>query len=241
MVHFKKTLLSFVLATASLSATAQNVQDTQLFKDMQAKFPNTQINSAMYVEEFPGMVELVVKGNKIIYTNESGSLFMLGHIFDTKRQLDITQERINSFMTVKYDKLPFENAIKVVKGNGSREFAVFTDPACPYCKKLEQELSKITDYTMFVFVTPFKSQGVEIAGRINCEKNPSKAWTDFMLKGIQPTSTDMCKVAETKANVELAGAIGVTGTPSLLSKNGQVRPGYAPAAQLDAWLTQVNK
>jgi hypothetical protein len=55
---------------------------------------------------------------------------------------------------VKFDNLPFENAIKFVKGNGSRKLAVFSDPECPFCKKFEQELTKVDNITVYIFPYP---------------------------------------------------------------------------------------
>ncbi len=234
----KKSLILAVLLFTTTAAFSQNVA---LKNSLQKTFPNTKITSAEYIVEVPGLVELVVDRNKIIYTNRDGSLFLIGHIFDTKTGGDITQQRVDSLASINYSELPFQDSIKVVKGNGAREFAVFTDPACPYCHKLEAELAKMDNYTMHVFPSTFKSAGKQIMARIYCEKNPAKAWTDFMQKGIQPTSNKQCGVDKIIRTVKLASKIGVSGTPALLAKNGKVRPGYAPAAQLEAWLNANSK
>ncbi len=234
----KNSLISLALLLFTTAAFSQNIA---LKNSLQKKLPNTKITTADYITEIPGLVELVVDRNKIIYTNEGGTLFVIGHIFDTKSGRDVTQSRVNSLTTVKYDELPFEDSIKIVKGNGAREFAVFTDPACPYCHKLEGELAKMSNFTMYVFPSTFKTAGKKIMARIYCEANPAKAWTDFMQNGVQPSSQKQCGVDKINRTVKLATEIGVSGTPALLAKNGNMRPGYAPAAQLEAWLNTNSK
>jgi thiol:disulfide interchange protein DsbC len=234
----KKSLTLLALLFATTTAFSQNID---LKNSLQKKFPNTKITSAEYIVEVPGLVELIVDRNKVIYTNMDGSLFLIGHICDTKTGGDITQQRINGLASINYSDLPFQDSIKVVKGNGAREFAVFSDPACPYCRKLEGELAKMDNYTMHVFPSTFKSAGKKIMARIYCEANPAKAWTDFMQKGVQPSSNEQCGVDKITRTVKLATEIGVSGTPALIAKNGTVRPGYAPAAQIEAWLNANSK
>jgi thiol:disulfide interchange protein DsbC len=237
-VKIKSFLVGLTFLAASSVAMSQNVE---LASQLQKKFPNTQITSADFINEIPGLVEVVVGKNKIIYTNAEGTLFLIGHIFDSRSNEDLTQARIDSLTSYKWSDLPLNDAIKVVKGNGSREFAVFTDPACPYCKKLEQEVAKLDNYTMYVFPTPFKPQGMQTFSKIMCESNPGKAWTDLMQKGIQPSNQGNCQLERLNRTLGFATSIGVSGTPSLLSKSGKLNPGYLPAAKLNAWLSANNK
>ncbi|GAB6071498.1 DsbC family protein [Thiomicrorhabdus hydrogeniphila] len=234
----KKTLLTLALSLATTSAFATN---WELTKSLQEKFPNTKITSADYVVEIPGLVELIIDKNKIIYTNKEGSHFVIGHVFDARNNADVTQLRIDSLSTYSYSDLPFKDAVKVVKGDGSREFAVFSDPTCPYCKKLEKELVKLDNYTMYVFPSAFHASGRTMMGRILCEKDPGKAWVDWMAKGIEPNSKGQCHTDKIQRALSLANKIGVSGTPALLSKTGKIAPGYVPAPQLNLWLNTHSK
>jgi thiol:disulfide interchange protein DsbC len=236
-MNWIKTLaVTGMLTMASMNAVA----DEELLKKMRETFPNTNIKSAERVEGIPGLVEIVMDW-RIIYTNESGTRFLFGHLFDTTRQVDLTQEKLNGMNP--YTSLPFEKAIKIVKGNGKREFAVFTDPACPFCHRLEGELKTMNNYTMYVFTTPFKAKGKVLSEQIHCANNPSKAWTDYMQKNIKPKSTS-CGKSDQEAIIRLGSSLGVRGTPTLLAPNGKMQPGFMPKAKLEAWLnanTQVKK
>ena len=43
---------------------------------------------------------------------------------------------------IKWDTLPLDHAIKIVRGNGSRKIAIFEDPNCGYCKRFERDLHR---------------------------------------------------------------------------------------------------
>ena len=75
-------------------------------------------------------------------------------MLDVKGRRNLTRERMDKLTEVKWDSLPLKNAIKVVRGNGQRKFAVFSDPDCPYCKKAEHEFDRLDNVTMYVFLYP---------------------------------------------------------------------------------------
>ncbi|WP_305016795.1 thioredoxin fold domain-containing protein [Mycobacterium tuberculosis] len=43
-----------------------------------------------------------------------------------------------------------------MKGNGSRKIAVFSDPDCPFCKRVEQEFEKMNDVTVYILLYPIE-------------------------------------------------------------------------------------
>ena len=61
-----------------------------------------------------------------------------GRLVDPKTKKDITGERLEELTRIDFNSLPLDQAIKVVKGNGSRKLVVFSDVDCPYCKRLER-------------------------------------------------------------------------------------------------------
>ena len=60
--------------------------------------------------------------------------------------------------TVDLAKLPLADAIKTVLGNGERKLYVFSDPGCAYCRRLEAELAKLKDTTIYTFVVAFQGR-----------------------------------------------------------------------------------
>src|ERR1019366_6466544 len=108
---------------------------------------HSKTKSAVHKSEIPGLFEISM-GNNVGYTDGNVQYLIFGHIFDMATQTDLTQARMDEANKINFAALPFEKAIKVVKGNGARVFAVFTDPDCPYCKRLESSLNEVDNYTM---------------------------------------------------------------------------------------------
>src|SRR5471030_1510939 len=85
---------------------------------------------------WPGVFE-VVMGSNLAYVDASGQYFMFGHLYDMKVQRDLTAERKDLLTRVEFAAWPLNDAVKEVRGTGLRKFAIFSDPDCPYCRKLE--------------------------------------------------------------------------------------------------------
>ncbi len=178
-----------------------------------------------------GWFEVVVSGNQIIYIEEKGRYMMVGDIIDMNSKMSLTQERSKELNKVEFDSLPFDQAIKEVRGNGELKVAVFTDPKCPYCHKLEKEFEKMTNVTIYNFMLPFQPGADQLAESLWCQTDKTKAWVDWMRKGVTPSNkTCPHPIAQTAA---LGQKMGFSGTPAIIFPNGKVQPGYMPQPQLE--------
>jgi thiol:disulfide interchange protein DsbC len=185
---------------------------------------------------YAGLYEIML-GDKVLYTDELGLYLFDGSIIDVKTRTDLTEQRRRQLFN--FDKLPLELAVKRVKGNGRRKMAYFTDPQCGYCKKLEKELSKISDVTLYLFLYPIFPGSEEIVRNVRCAKDPGKAWDDWMLKGIATVSAT-CKTVTDKV-VAFGHERQVSGTPNLIFAEGTQVPGYLPAEELEKHLNEAAK
>jgi len=64
-----------------------------------------------------------------------------------------------------------------VRGNGARTLAIFSDPDCPYCRRLEAEMTSLTDITIYTFLMPIASLHPEARSKaiaIWCSKGPGR-------------------------------------------------------------------
>ena len=58
-------------------------------------------------------------GDQIVYSDESFSFLIIeGRLVNPKTRVDLTSERLEELTRVNFNNLPFEMAIKVVKGIG---------------------------------------------------------------------------------------------------------------------------
>lgn len=234
--------------TAPVKAEAPAVDPAQvIFQKLTTKFPNTHITS-ISKSPMKGLYE-VVMGKNIAYVDETASLFLFGHMFDMETQQDLTQARVDELTKVDFKKLPFDKAIKVVKGDGSRVFAVFSDPDCPYCQRLETDLAGVDNYTMYVFMFPIEQLHPEApahATAIWCAKDRGAAWHAFLTSHKLPgdeTHPPKMDCATPIAELQALGqSLGVNGTPTLVRPDGKILPG-APggAAGMDEFLNAAAK
>ncbi len=125
------------------------------------KYPQANIESITKTP-YLGLYEMLVDG-EVLYTDSDFNYLIVGSIIDTKtrtnltdaRQREIEDKKLKS-MAFPFDQLPFDLAIKKVKGDGSRKVAVFSDPDCPYCRKLEKDIEKVTNVTIYIFLFPIE-------------------------------------------------------------------------------------
>jgi thiol:disulfide interchange protein DsbC len=235
---FKK-LVSFTLLTAV--ATLAMADEASVKKAVEAAYPKFKVESVTKTS-YAGLYE-VFMGGQIIYTDEKMSFLIAeGRVVDPKTKKDITGERLEELSKIDFASLPLEQAIKVVKGNGSRKLVVFSDVDCPYCKRLEQnELVNINDVTIYTFLYPIAQLHPDAAAKsksIWCAANRTKAWEDWIFRNQLPKTTGNCEVPLEKV-ADLARKINVTSTPTLIFADGKRMLGAQPYKDIERALVSA--
>jgi thiol:disulfide interchange protein DsbC len=99
-------------------------------------------------------------GRNLAYVGSDARYFLFGHLYDMREQRDLTADRLEAARRIDFASLPLADAITTVRGDGSRVLAVFSDPDCPYCRKLEQELAKLDNVTVHTFLYPLERNSI---------------------------------------------------------------------------------
>lgn len=160
------------------------------------------------------------------------------HAATHRKFADITEQHRQQLTRVDFAKLPLAHAIKTVRGNGARKLAVFSDPDCVYCKKLEQDtLSTLDNVTIYTFLFPLAqhADARRKAGQIWCAPDRNQAWQHWMRDGTLPATAATCPLP-LDANLALGQKIGVGATPTVILPRGEVLPGAISRAALEAKL-----
>jgi len=236
-----KKIVSIVLLSAF--ATFAVADEASVKKAVEAAYPKFKVEKVTKTP-YAGLYE-VFMGGQIIYTDEKLSFLIAeGRLVDPKTKKDITGERLEELTKIDFSTLPLNQAIKVVKGNGSRKLVVFSDVDCPYCKRLERnELSNITDVTIYTFLYPIEQLHPDAANKsklIWCAKDRVKAWEDWILRDQLASSAGSCDVPLEKVG-ELARKIGVTSTPTLIFSDGKRMLGAQPHKEIERMLSAAKK
>jgi thiol:disulfide interchange protein DsbC len=177
-------------------------------------------------------------GDQIVYTDATADYLFVGSLVDTQTRENLTEARLNDHGKIDFGTLPLDRAIKVVKGNGSRVFAVFSDPDCPFCQELEKNLLSVTDMTMYVFLFPIASlhpQAPAKAHSIWCAKDRAAAWNQWMREKKLPPAAS-CGGDPIDALQKLGDNLHINSTPTLFFANGRRVAGAISTKELEGLL-----
>lgn len=222
-------------ALTSLPVAAQNEEAT-IRKTLAERLPNLPPIDEVTPAPFPGLFEVRL-GNEVVYTDAKGNYLLQGHLIDTKTRTDLTEARINQLTAIDFAALPLKDALVWKSGNGARKLVVFADPNCGYCKRLERDLQKVKNVTVYTFLYPILGPDSTAKSRdIWCAKDGTKAWLDWMLDAKTPPRAMGACDTPVERNVELGKKYRVNGTPALVFVDGTRIPGALGADEIEKQL-----
>ena len=226
------SLLLIGFALMSTSVFAQNTTEKKIKEDIQKQLGSRAKVDTVRATPIAGIYEISI-GNDVVYTDTSARYLIQGEIVDLKTGVNLTEQRSNDLNRIRWADLPLNDAIKVVKGKGTRQLAVFVDPNCGFCKKLEKSFQQMDDVTIYNFLIPILSpDSLTKAQQIWCSADKATTWTNWMLNGQAPTGKTDCSTP-LERNLALAKKWGVNGTPAIFFTDGSRIAGAVPLAQIE--------
>lgn len=231
-----------IVSLAVLVALAPGIVqagEAELRQAFQAKFPQASVESITRTP-FAGIYEIVFNG-QIAYADEKLSFVFIGNLYDLRGQerRNLTKER-GAQLAAQTLRQSTAYAIKRVRGNGKRLLYTFEDPNCGFCRRLQQELMKLTDMTIYTFLLPILGpDSLEKSKAVWCAKDRGKAWDDLMTSGTVPQNDGKCENPLAKT-AELAQRFGVRGTPAVYIADGSQIGGYVAAEKLEQALLSAS-
>jgi thiol:disulfide interchange protein DsbC len=236
-------IAALVLAAAAtvLGCSAKADQATDKLKaTLQARLGSDADIKGITKSPVAGLYEVNL-GSQIIYSDANGDYVLIGDLVDTKTRKNLTDARLSDLNRIDFASLPLANAVKVVKGNGSRKMAVFSDPNCPYCHQLENTLKSVDNVTVYTFLYPVLSADSTVkAKQIWCSADRGKAWESWMLNRQAPSAAGTCNTAAIDSNLALGAKMNVTGTPTVILADGRRLPGAVSADRLERELDEAH-
>jgi len=201
------------------------------------------VNSVEF-SEVPGLwVAEVEKGeNKLpVYIDFSKQYLVSGNVIRLNDKENLTRERSSRMNKIDVGRIPLTDALLLGKPSAKTKVIVFTDPECPYCKKLHVELKEVVrrdpDVAFLIKLFPLKMHpnAYGISKSIICNNSMELLEISFAGKPIPPANCDTPAVDQTLA---LVGELGIKSTPTLVLPDGRIIPGFRKA---DALLTIIGE
>jgi thiol:disulfide interchange protein DsbC len=236
------TLRSLLLPLLIAVALPTLADEAEIRKNLAQRLPEFPKIDEVIKTPVPGLWEVRI-GNELLYTDADGSYIFEGELIDTKNKANLTRQRIAKLTAIKFDELPLKDAMVIKQGNGSRKLAVFADPNCGYCKRLERDLVALKDVTIYTFVYPVLGPDSNEKSRaIWCSKDALKTWRDWMIDGVAvPRAMGQCNDGAVTRTVEYGKKYRINGTPALIFENGERVPGALSGADLAKRLDEAKK
>lgn len=235
-------LLASVALIALFPATAS--ADASVEEALAAKVPGVEAED-IRATPVPGLWEVTV-GAQVVYLSEDGRFMVRGELIDLMTGQNMTSERQGELQAALANRLSKEldesRMVVFSPDNPRHTITVFTDIDCGYCRKLHRE---IEDYNkrgikvryMFYPLAGPGSDSWAKADAVWCSPDRNEAMTRAK-SGEAVKATQPCENTPAAKHFEIGGQLGIRGTPTILTEDGEILRGYLPADQLQAYLEE---
>ncbi len=206
-------LMSLLVAIAGFSMANDDVNTEK--ENLMKSFPNLRIDS-FRESQLKGLYEITA-GEQVFYFSPDGYLFF-GEIW-SKDGKNLTAEMREEVVAERINSLPLDKALKI--GNGPKKVIEFTDPDCPYCRKVDSFLTKRTDVTRYIYFVPLRRihpDAEKKARYILSQPDRDKAFQDVFtgqLDGKPISIADGVQQQQLEEMEKIAAGLGIRGTPAL--------------------------
>lgn len=189
----------------------------------------------------PGLKQVRVN-NEIIYMSDDGRYLLQGRFIDLDTQIDLTDAARSGLRRERLANLDSSEFVSFGPEDAEYELLVFTDPDCGYCRRLHEQMAEYNSNGIRIHYMAFPRAGVgsntyEKLVSVWCADDRQGAMDIAKAGQAPPKATCDNPVDE---QYQLGQAVGVTGTPSMITFDGDIIPGYVPPEQLKARLESLN-
>jgi thiol:disulfide interchange protein DsbC len=236
----KNMAAALVTALLVLPAAAD---EAAIRKNLAQRLPDFPKIDEVTPSPLPGLWEVRV-GFDVMYTDAEGTYVIEGgSIIDTRTKTNLTQKRVDKLTAIKFEELPFKDAMVIKQGTGARKLAVFVDPNCGYCKRLERDLVALKDVTIYSFLYPVLGPDSDVKSRaIWCSKDAMSSWRTWMIDGVAPPrAMGECDAKAIERNVAFGRKYRINGTPAIVFEDGQRVPGAMQGAEIEKRLAEAKR
>jgi thiol:disulfide interchange protein DsbC len=222
-------------ATVPASAPAQADESKDPRVALLKRLPPGSKLEDLHPSPIAGLYEFA-QGTDVSYITVDGKFFIDGNVYDMDTRANLTEALRTHARVALIGAVPESQMVIFSPEKPRYTITVFTDVDCAYCRKLHSEIAELNKLGIgvrYVFY-PRTGPGTESwhkAEAVWCSANRNQALTQAKA-GATMDLTKLCADTPVAREYELGQAIGVRGTPAIVTEAGDLIEGYLPAPQL---------
>ena len=229
----KNSLISFILIfSVSVSASQENIRES-----LKNILPDGTVIELIEPSPIPGIYAVYYGDLQPIYVTQDGSFFIYGDIYkiNINSISNITEKSVAERRKLILQNIPTEELISFKSSNEQFSVIVFTDVDCGYCRKLHNQIDEYNSLGISINYAAFPRSGLGTSAFTKmvgawCSDNPKDSMTK--LKNNSPLDISFCENQPVSKQYIIGKKLGVDGTPSVFSMDGEMFPGYIEPEEL---------
>ncbi len=231
----RRTALFIFLAIilAPVSGTIMAKDKFELVEERIRELAPSAKSIAVSETRMTGILQVQIEGD-IVYATEDGRYLLQGRVIDMETREDLTEMAKAGARKELLQDIDVSRQIEFVPKKTAYDLTVFTDIDCGYCRKLHSQMAEYNDQGIAIHYMAFPRAGIGSASydkfvSVWCADDQQAALTAAKT-GSEPEPRQCDNpIAE---QYQLGIALGVTGTPAIMTADGQLIPGYVPPETL---------
>ena len=240
-MNIKEKLLLLIFSTLiigcaeTIEAEGSNPKE-EIKEKLKKIIPESVEITSIEETEVEGYLEVNFNGLESLYISSNGKYLISGDIYEltdtgliNKSETIRAKKRKEIVLGLKTDSISF------TPKNIKHEVYVFTDVDCGYCRKFHSEIKGYLDLGIQVNYLAFPRTGLESDSSKKivsawCNDDPHSSITDLKLG--KEIEYNLCSNNPVSEHFNLGQQLGISGTPSILTTEGRMIPGYVSPKEL---------
>ena len=235
---YSRTFLLLFLFASGCGIANDEVYDEKELKEKLTQILPQEIDLiSVEKTDMKGFFEVNFEGIEPLYVSSDGNYLVSGDIYliTTEGLVNKSEARRDYQRKTLINNLKKEEFITFEPEETLHNIYVFTDVDCGYCRQFHNQIDDYLNLGIKVNYLAYPRAGInsDSFNKISsawCNEDPNYSLT--LLKQGKNIDTKACKDNPVEKHFNLGNAIGVQGTPSIITNEGKMIPGYLPPQDL---------
>jgi len=231
-------LIISIFSVGCSANSSDNIKEIEEVKRKLAEILPNEINLISIQEaDLNGFFEVNFEGIEPLYVSSDGNYLVSGDIYLITKDglVNKSEARRDYQRKALIGNLSESELITFEPRQIKHNIFVFTDVDCGYCRQFHNQIDEYLELGIKVNYLAYPRAGIgsDSFNKISsawCNEDPNYSLT--LLKQGQDIETKLCEDNPVEKHFNLGNRIGVQGTPSIITYEGKMIPGYLPPQDL---------